>query len=101
MRCSVPVTREVVSLVNPTTAVRTFTYSNLGNGPHILQVRLASGRATPSAPLRGQAVDAFVTSQSVIRYTLRLRSGQALRSAVAADERDLFGRLHLHLRVCV
>ncbi len=65
MRCSAPVTREVVSLVNPTTAIRTFTYSNLGTGPHILQVRLASGRAT---------VDAFITSQSVIRYTYDLLS---------------------------
>ncbi len=54
------ITREVVSLVNPTPVVRTFMYSNLGNGPHILQVRLASGRAT---------VDAFITSQTLIRYT--------------------------------
>ncbi len=54
------ITRGVVSLVNPTTAIRTFAYANLGNGPHVLQVRAASGRAT---------VDAFITSQSVIRYT--------------------------------
>ncbi len=45
------ITREVVSLVNPTTAVRTFTYTNLGNGPHILQVRLAISLAHPPAPM--------------------------------------------------
>jgi hypothetical protein len=47
------ITRAIVSLTNLTTTLRTFTYSNLSNGPHILQVRLASGRAT---------VDAFITT---------------------------------------
>ena len=54
------ITRGLVSLVNPTTAVRTFAYADLGSGPHMLQVRAYRGRAT---------VDAFITSQSVMRYT--------------------------------
>jgi len=53
MRCSAPVTRGVVSLYNPTTIPRTFEYTGLAAGPHVLQIRPSSGRAT---------MDAFIVS---------------------------------------
>jgi RHS repeat-associated protein len=47
------ITRGLVSLYNPTTITRTFDYSGLGIGPHVLQVRAVNGTAT---------VDAFITA---------------------------------------
>ncbi|CAG0979100.1 partial tRNA(Glu)-specific nuclease WapA, partial [Anaerolineae bacterium] len=46
------ITRGLVSLYHPTVITRTFDYSGLGVGPHVLQVRAANGAAT---------VDAFIT----------------------------------------
>jgi len=43
------ITRSVVSLYNATTVTRTFDFTGLGAGPHMLQVRVYSGRATVDA----------------------------------------------------
>jgi hypothetical protein len=67
------ITRGVVSLYNPTTITRTFEYTGLAAGPHVVQIRPSSGRATMDAfyRQRGHTVPAHggLRRHTVDRHT--------------------------------